>query len=165
MSADGTILVLGDTKSVTIYDAASYKPLQQFADFGTDIFLSHNGRILSVIKSVKWGGQDLTITLWDTLTGTLIAETDKPLRAQAITPLIIYPSNYKTDMKLNYDGRLLAVAYLDGSIRLWDLLTNREVAVLKGHTSAVSSIQFSPDGTKLYSASGDGTVRQWGLPD
>ena len=32
---------------------------------------------------------------------------------------------------------------------------------LKGHSSAVMSVAFSPDGKKIVSGSDDGTVRVW----
>lgn len=35
--------------------------------------------------------------------------------------------------------------------------------VLAGHTEAVLSVAFSPDGTQLASGSGDTTVRLWDL--
>ena len=37
----------------------------------------------------------------------------------------------------------------------------QSVAVLRGHTYDVNAAAFSPDGTKIVTASGDGTVRVW----
>jgi WD40 repeat protein len=44
---------------------------------------------------------------------------------------------------------------------LWDLATRQEVAELRGHDAYVHSVAWSPDGTRLASGSGDGTVRIW----
>jgi WD40 repeat protein len=34
---------------------------------------------------------------------------------------------------------------------------------LHGHTDGVTSVNFSPDGTKLFSLSDDGTIKIWEL--
>ena len=44
------------------------------------------------------------------------------------------------------DGRRLATASDDRTIRLWDVATRRQTAVLTGHTEAVRAVAFSPDG-------------------
>jgi WD40 repeat protein/serine/threonine protein kinase len=43
----------------------------------------------------------------------------------------------------------------------WHLRTHRELLTLKAPTKGVSSVCFSPDGTRLASASGDQTVKVW----
>ncbi len=59
------------------------------------------------------------------------------------------------------DGKWLASAGLDKTIRVWELAGGEERLVLKGHTTAVYSVAFSPDGERLASASLDKTVRLW----
>ena len=64
------------------------------------------------------------------------------------------------EIQYSPDGTRLAVASTIG-IWLYDTETYQEVALLTGHTSWVSSVAFSPDGTTLASGSWDNTVRLW----
>ncbi|MGW4905251.1 nSTAND1 domain-containing NTPase [Streptomyces sp. NPDC004270] len=67
------------------------------------------------------------------------------------------------------DGKTLATAAYDRTVRLWDVSDpTRPKALgkpLLGHTSWVSSAVFSPDGRTLASAGDDGTVRLWNVSD
>ncbi len=56
-------------------------------------------------------------------------------------------------------GRYAAAGCADGTVRVWDLESGKEVRALKGHTERVMEIRFFPEGNRIASASVDGTVR------
>ena len=61
------------------------------------------------------------------------------------------------------DGRLLASASADRTVRVWDVAAAKCVAVLTGHTDEVFSAVFHPDGKRLASAGRDRAIWLWDL--
>ena len=59
------------------------------------------------------------------------------------------------------NGKTLASAGRDETVRLWNPKTGENLATFTGHGGLVTSIAFSSDGKQLFSGSGDGTVRLW----
>jgi WD40 repeat protein/predicted Ser/Thr protein kinase len=64
-------------------------------------------------------------------------------------------------MVFSPDGRLLATASEDRTVRLWDATAHRELSVLRGHENLVWEVAFSPDGQRLASSDLAKTVRLW----
>jgi WD40 repeat protein len=59
------------------------------------------------------------------------------------------------------DGRRIAVAGGDETVRVWDATSGREVLKLRGHEANVTWVAFSSDGRHLASTSWDGTLKVW----
>jgi WD40 repeat protein/tRNA A-37 threonylcarbamoyl transferase component Bud32 len=64
-------------------------------------------------------------------------------------------------LSVSPDGRLLASAGEDMSVKLSDARSGKLLYELHGHTGRVVSVAFSPDGNRLASASFDTTLKLW----
>jgi hypothetical protein len=59
------------------------------------------------------------------------------------------------------DGKTFVSASGDGTLKLWDAATGKELRTFTGHKAYVRGCAFSPDGTRLVSASDDQTLKLW----
>ncbi|TDA65904.1 MAG: WD40 repeat domain-containing protein [Chloroflexi bacterium] len=66
-------------------------------------------------------------------------------------------------LAVSVDGSLAAVGLMDGSIRLYEVETGKEISSLEGHAGMVNALEFSPDGSILASGGRDGVVILWGV--
>jgi WD40 repeat protein len=90
---------------------------------------------------------DGTVRLWDTTTWKEAAVLKHGANVYGLS--------------FTSDGKRLACACANNTIRLWDMATHKVVGELHGHAAYVHQVAFSPDGTRLVSGSGDSTVRVW----
>ena len=82
-----------------------------------------------------------------TIVGTLDGHTD-PVYAIAWSP----------------DGKMLATAGFDNTVRLWDAATRKEIKKYDGHTKLVLAVAIAPDGKHILSGSQDNTAKIWDVP-
>ena len=61
------------------------------------------------------------------------------------------------------DNKRLYLACWGSTIRIWDLVSNREIGIMKGHSNTVNSLALSLDGKRIVSGSADQTIKIWNL--
>ena len=71
--------------------------------------------------------------------------------------------SYVGDVTYAPDGRFVATASDDGTVRIWETESHAVVATLDDHSSCVNQVVFAPDGSWFATSSCDHTVRTWDL--
>ncbi|MGJ5672185.1 MAG: caspase family protein [Nostochopsis sp.] len=70
-------------------------------------------------------------------------------------------SFYVNSVAFSPDGKTIASASNDNSVKLWDAATGKPITTFNGHSDGVFSVAFSPDGKTIASASNDNSVKLW----
>jgi len=92
-----------------------------------------------------WG----VIHFWDPATGRLLRSILGP-HPREVMVLAYSP-----------DGKSLASAGKEGTIKIWDAETDASRLEIKAHNGDLYALAYNPDGTELASAGFDGMVRFW----
>ncbi len=148
-SPDGSLFAVGGrTGIVRVWQFATGK---QVADLKGDgrrinaIAFSSNGQKLAV------GGDGPFITIWNPLKGSLLQTL---------------PERPGKTFSLTFCGdEILASGESDNAIRIWDLKTLKNTAILIGHTGTIATMIFEPAKNQLISGSFDTTLRFWSLKE
>jgi WD40 repeat protein len=89
-----------------------------------------------------------------------------PRTGQITLEILTYYSLRVSSVAFSSSGAFIASGSWDGTIRVYDAHTSHEVfAPLYSNTLAALRLIYSPDGTRLYSCSPDGTVHIWNIKD
>jgi len=101
------------------------------------------------------------------LPDSFVIVTDRELRLFDASRLDQAPKEFKNrgivlGLDTSLDGRMLAAAYEDGSVHLWDMATLQPLVTLKGFLLSAISVAFSPDGGRLaVGSAGSEAVKLW----
>ncbi|CAK9829846.1 Notchless protein homolog 1 [Anthophora retusa] len=97
------------------------------------------------------GSDDFTLFLW------------KPEKENKFIARMTGHQQLINDVKFSPNGRIIASASFDKSIKLWEASTGKYITSLRGHVQAVYSISWSADSRLLVSGSADSTLKVWNI--
>ena len=148
-SSDGReLLTASDDKTALIWNIESGKPTNT-------AFRGHTARLLSATFSpdgtrVLTASGDTTARIWDRATGKCL----HTLKGHEYAVLC-------GQFAARAEDKRAITGSQDGTARIWDAATGKELRKLEGHTAAVTSVAFSPDGTRVITGSQDNTAKLW----
>jgi WD40 repeat protein len=127
-------------------------------------FKGHTDWINSVLwlgsdKFLVTGSRDKTLRVWEVASGKeALKIKDLPANAVALAASADGTKLITTAGKWNKEKMQWI-----GEINLYDAKIGKLLATIKGHSEAIKAVALSPDGTRLVTASDDGTAKLWDL--
>ena len=92
-----------------------------------------------------------------------ILDCNEPVRLITLNVAERYSDNYITSINFNSNGEIIASGTNDGTIKLWNVLSGKEIWTFQGHQGKIRSIIFSPDGKIIASGGDDKSIKLWSV--
>ena len=124
--------------------------------FGDIVAFSNDSRTF-----VSGDPKEGQIRLWDAITGQQLGIFKAKTKFKGISKRESEPLKGVNVLAYSPNGKNIACGHDDNTIRLYDIVTKTEIALLKGHQERINTIVYSPDSSKLVSGSADNTIYYW----
>ncbi|HYV37975.1 MAG TPA: WD40 repeat domain-containing protein, partial [Gemmataceae bacterium] len=108
-----------------------------------------NSLVFSADEKQLAGISQHSVAVWDLVTNKRMANYDH--------------NDNIYDVAFSQDGRLLASASYDGSVRVWDKTSEEEIKKLAPADTYFSTVAFTPDGKQVVAGDGKGNLHLWNL--
>jgi WD40 repeat protein len=167
-SPDGIRLATADRNStVTVWDARTGKEWANMDYFPRPLNSTAPPMPRPLASLVAWSpvgsrlalsGVDEQVLLWDVEAGTglgLLTSHRESQTADELLGKIVWHAAWSPD------GKRLATASADKTVKVWDAERGKELFSLYGHSDSVYALAWSPDGKRLATGSDDRTTRVW----
>ena len=140
------------TEVLTLSGHAPGQTIETVWNGVTDAVYSPDGSLLAT------SSDDLTINLWDPITG----EKMHTLLGHLPGPASVPPFEGVVTIAFNPQGTILSSAGADGTVRLWDVRDGELILKLDAHPgSVVTDVDFRPNGNDIITSGFDGTASAW----
>ncbi|TAU59259.1 TIR domain-containing protein [Rhizobium ruizarguesonis] len=153
-SPDGTrVVTASDDGKARLWDAASGVPIGEAMKHDSKVYsaaFSHDG------TRIVTASYDKTARLWDAATSAQIGEATT-LKPETMTPKL---EGETYSAEFSRDGTRLVTRFHYAAL-MWDAATGAPIGNAMKHGDLINSVAFSPDGTRIVTASNDKTARMW----
>ena len=147
---DASAVTASDDGSCVVWDIL--RRTRQVSFFGSTYFKAIG--VHPDEKQIVTTGTDRKITWWDPADASTLRVVDDPADAELATLSIAHPH-----------GASIAIAGTDRIVKVFDYESGDLTAITPRHCARVVAVAFAPAARALVSASADGAVRIWSIPD
>ncbi|KAK9452687.1 WD40-repeat-containing domain protein [Dipodascopsis uninucleata] len=116
----------------------------------------------ALVERVVTASDDMTMYLWNPFPSGKVNSDGSDVNIKPVARMVGHQKAIN-HVAFSADGRLLASAAFDNSVKIWDGSTGSFLSTLRGHVAAVYMCSWSADSRLLASCSKDCTVKVWDI--